>query len=147
MLKAIEPTPTPSSAEWLSMPGPQALDAWPRVRELFRTALESHDGSYDEYDMAAFVFSGQWQLWTWPDRADPRALCITEIIQYPKFRTLAVRFIVGEWAAFGDNLHVMEAYARASGCETIEAAMRQGLTRRLPPDWKARNVNMVKRLD
>ncbi|MCH8243048.1 MAG: hypothetical protein IH897_10615 [Planctomycetes bacterium] len=93
------------------------------------------------------LLAGQWRLWACgvPDE-EPASICITEIVNFPRQRKCLVRYIAGEWQHFGKYLKLMETYARGEGCNRIEAYMRKGLGRMLPPDWTTRHVIMVKEL-
>lgn len=105
------------------------------------------EGSYSERDVMIALLAGQWRLWACGSvGAQPMSICITEIVAFPRQKKCLVRYIAGEWEHFEANLAHMEAYARGQGCKIIEAYMRKGLTRMLPPDWAARSVIMCKEL-
>ncbi len=137
----------PSRGDWRAI-DPDSLPAdWPRYAPLIRRALMAGEGSYNERDVLAQLLVGPWQLWAYgaPGEA-PASICITDILQFPRQRKCLVRYIAGEWEHFEENLGQMETYARGQGCKVIEAYMRKGLTRKLPPDWTVRHVIMVKEL-
>lgn len=121
--------------------------AWSGYAPLVCQALAAGEGSYSERDVLLTLLSGQSQLWAYGDpQLPPSSICITEIVAFPKQRKCLVRYVAGEWPPFAEHLGEMEIYARSQGCQRIEAYMRHGLTRKLPPDWKTRHVLMVKEL-
>ena len=132
---------------WRAVDPENLPNDWLVYAPLVRQALEAGEGSYSERDVMFALLSGQSQLWVYGDpQLPPASICITEIVTFPKQRKCLVRYIAGEWQLFADNLSKMEAYARGQGCHRIEAYMRKGLQRKLPPDWTTRHVFMVKEL-
>ena len=138
---------TPSSAEWRPTDPADLPKDWPLYAPLVRRVLMTGEGSYNERDVLLALLVGQWRLWAYgaPDE-EPASICITEICNFPRQRKCLVRYIAGEWIHFGEYLNLMETYARGEGCNCIEAYMRKGLVRMLPPDWATRHVIMVKEL-
>ena len=147
MLRATETLPTSSSRNWRAVEPDGLPAAWPLYAPLVRRVLMTGEGSYNERDVLLALLAGQWRLWAYgaPDE-EPASICITEIVNFPRQRKCLVRYIAGEWEHFEMNLNRMETYARGEGCNLIEAYMRKGLGRRLPPDWTTRHVIMVKEL-
>ena len=127
---------------------PESLPGqWVVFAALLRRALLAGDGSFSERDVLFTLLSGQSQLWSFnAPNESPISICITEVVPFPQQRKCLVRYIAGEWEPFAKNLHMMVAYAQGQGCQKIEAYMRKGLTRKLPPDWTVRHVLMVKEL-
>ncbi len=139
--------PMPSSAEWRPTDPVDLPKDWPLYAPLVRRALEAGEGSYNERDVLFALLAGQWRLWIYGELgAAPASICITEIVNFPRKRKCLLRYIAGEWRHFQKYLNLMETYARGEGCNLIEAYMRKGLGRMLPPDWTTRHVIMVKEL-
>ena len=118
---------------------------WPAFASLLRRALVAGDGSFSERDVLASLLIGQSQLWSFgaPIEA-PISICITEIGVYSQQRKCLVQYIAGEWPPFEDYLDKLVAYAQSQGCKRIEAYMRKGLERKLPPEWTVRHVFAVR---
>lgn len=135
------------SAKWLAVEQNDLPIDWPRYAPLVRRALMAGEGSYNERDVLLALLSGQWRLWSYnaPEEV-AQSICITEIQNFPRVRKCLVRYIAGEWEHYEKYLKLMETYARGEGCNRVEAYMRKGLVRMLPPDWRARYTIMVKEL-
>ena len=147
MPRQIVTSHMPSSAEWRPVESNDLPAAWSLYAPLVRRVLMASEGSYNERDVLLALLAGHWRLWAYGVAdEEPVSICITEIVNFPRQRKCLVRYISGEWIHFGKYLNLMEAYARGEGCNHIEAYMRKGLGRMLPPDWKVRHVIMVKEL-
>ena len=147
MHKPTVTSPPSSSVNWRAVEPDGLPAAWSLYAPLVRRVLMASEGSYNERDVLLALLAGQWRLWACgaPDE-EPASICITEIVNFPRQRKCLVRYIAGEWEHFERNLNRMETYARGEGCNLIEAYMRKGLGRMLPPDWATRHVIMVKEL-
>ena len=133
-----------SSDSWRAVEPDDLPVHWPRYAPLVRRALMAGEGSYTEGDVLLALLAGQWRLWAHGE--EPASICITEIVQFPRQKKCLVRYVAGDWEHFSAHLGQMESYAHGQGCKIIEAYMRKGLTRMLPPDWAARYVIMAKEL-
>ena len=125
---------------------PESLPSeWPVFASLLRRALVAGDGSYSERDVLASLLIGQSRLWSYSAPIEsPISICITEIVTYPQKRKCLVRYIAGEWPPFRDHFDKLLIYAQSQGCKTIEAYMRKGFERKLPPEWTVRHVFAVR---
>ena len=89
------------------------------------------------------------QLWIAVDRSEPErieAVCVTEIVSYPRERRCGLVFCAGDES--GRWLHHLDAiadWARGQGCAALELQGRPGWERRLP-EWKKTHVLLRKRL-
>ena len=120
---------------------------WPLFSALLCRALLSGDESYSERDVLCSLLMGQSQLWSYSAPIeDPISICITEIVTFPRQRKCLVRYIAGEWQPFVDHFDKLLVYAQSQACQRIEAYLRKGFMRKLPPDWKVRHVLMVRNI-
>lgn len=79
----------------------------------------------------------------------PLGFVITEIIQYDEERVCVVRLMGGEkfdqWKA--ELVSRLEIFAKAQGCNVLEAACRLGLEKKLKPlGWRRWHVVLRKEL-
>ena len=87
------------------------------------------------------------QLWlAWSDEKI-YGVAITQMTNYPQYRSLLVLLLSGEdkelWL---DRIGIMEDFARENGCKRIEAVTRKGMQKMLP-DWKWTNIILRKELN
>ena len=116
---------------------------WSLYASLVRRAVEAGEGSHSERDvmLSLMLYGGRSQLWVFGAPGEElAAICITEIVDFPKQRKCLVRWIAGEWPPFADHFNELVIYAQSQGCPRIETWMRKGLTRKLPPEWTVRYV-------
>jgi len=148
MLKAIEPSPTCSSAEWRPVDPEELPVCWHLFVPLVVRALMRGEGSYNLRDVNLMLLTGQWQLWSHGRKAEePESICITQVADFPRQRKLIVTHVAGNEAAFLENLHLVSDYAKSRECQRIEAYARKGWLRKLPDGWYSKSVILVKELD
>lgn len=86
-----------------------------------------------------------WVAWN-PDTKTCDAAVVTEIIQYPQKREFRLWLVGGRdmkaWATEGRLM--VEAYARANGCELAAGAMRKGWVRVAGDGWKVTGCMLEK---
>jgi hypothetical protein len=119
------------------------IHEWPRVASLVRDAL--WEGSYAESDVALACMAGAWKLWMVGDGFNVMAICITEIVNFPRKRKCLLRYLSGTMEAIEPHIPAIEDYARREGCQVLEGYARRGFVRRMP-DWTERQVIMQKEL-
>jgi hypothetical protein len=121
------------------------LHEWPRVAPLIREALERGEGSYLEADVAMACMGGLWGLWLVERDGQVAALCVSEIINFPRKKKCLLRYLAGDWETIEAHIPDIEAYARAQGCHMLEGYARRGWARRMG-DWEQRYVILQKEL-
>ena len=148
----MPPTPKPivisashSSAELRQVPPLAVIHEWPRVAPLIRSALERGEGSYVEGDVALCCISGIWQLWIVERDGAVAALCVSEIVKFPRKKKCLLRYLAGDWPAIEAHIPGIEHWAREQGCDVLEGYARKGWVRRMP-DWTEHYVIMQKEL-
>ena len=127
------------------VPALAVIHEWPRVASLVRQALKRGEGSYGEADVAMACMSGAWKLWMVENGFNVTAICITQIIEFPRQRKCLLRYLAGTMEAIEPHIPVIEDYARREGCQVLEGYARKGWARRMP-DWTQKNVVMQKDL-
>ena len=127
------------------IPALAVIHEWPRVADLVRQALERGEGSYAEADVAMACMAGAWKLWMVENGFNVTAICITEIVNFPRQRKCLLRYLAGSMEAIEPHIPAVEDYARREGCQVFEGYARRGFVRRMP-DWTERQVIMQKEL-
>lgn len=119
------------------------------VASALRRACERSDGRYAIGDVFAALLRRDMQLWIAVDEAseDPvEAVCITEMIAYPREKRCGVVFCAGRnpgrWL---HHLESIEGWARAQGCAAVELQGRPGWERLLK-GWDKTHVLLRKRI-
>jgi len=99
------------------------LEAWPSVETRISKTLDSVDTGYNAEDVLTALQLREMQLWV-----HPKAVAVTQIIKYPRFKTLLLRIVsgddMGEW--IDSLMNLLEAYGRAMGCKYGEQWGRKG---------------------
>jgi hypothetical protein len=119
---------------------------WPFVEEMIAASFARDGSRLEAADVKEALEKAAWQLWVAHDNARVHALCLTEILVYPRMKTCRVVAATGhdreEWV---DYLKVMEAWAAAQGCERMETLARPGW-RRVLKDYRWTHVLLEKQL-
>lgn len=105
---------------------------WPRIFRHFVKAAEYTFGRYEPEDILEFVVNGQAHLWVaLDDEGEIVGVTVTRFWEYPRKRCLDLVFLGGDegfsWKE--PMLNLLQAWARDSGCEAIEAAARPAFAR------------------
>lgn len=133
------------AGELRQIPALAIIHEWPRVAHLVRTALARGDGSYAEGDVAWYCIGGAWKLWLVESEGEVTAICITEIVNFPRQRKCLLRYLVGSMEAIEPHIRAIEDYARREGCQVLNGFARKGFVR-WAPDWTQKHVVMEKEL-
>ena len=136
---------SPSSGDLRQIPPLAVIHEWPRVAPLIRSALERGEGSYVEADVAMACMGGMWQLWLVERGGEVAALCVSEIVNFPRKKKCLLRYLAGDWAAIEAHIPDIECWAREQGCDVLEGYARKGWVRKMP-DWTECYVIMQKEL-
>lgn len=119
-----------SSVKWAGIRVPQVNEMWHIVLPFIKRALERGHGEYEAEDIYFAIIKGEMQLWAVYGAEISRlsAICVTEVIQFPKKKMASVVLISGE--GIHDWMHllpeVIEEWAREKGCEEIRVNGRAG---------------------
>lgn len=119
---------------------------WTEVEPWIAAACARNRGKYDAQDILAGLLSGEDQLWIWRSPT-AYAIGVTRLSNYPKCKVCAVRIVTGtnsiEWRE--QTLRVIEDWARANGCASMELIARKGWARHLK-DYDMTHVYLEKTL-
>jgi len=104
-------------------------DIWPRIKKYAEKCAKYTYGRYTAEDMRKQAISDKAiQLWVPFDKDDVYGFYVTEIVDYPQMRALAMHFIGGtrfkEWQFVG--WPILQKFARDNNCKVIESYGRPG---------------------
>lgn len=116
------------------IPSHQARGYWHIVEPLLQTIIDRFDPGYSADDILFHVEQQKMQLWLIaPDEVC--AVVITEITNFPQYKTLHAPFIagerMGEW--FDPVFDVLESFAKHHGCKYVTGCGRRGWVRQGKP--------------
>jgi len=137
---------------------PDQVDAaWPLVAGWLEGVVARSRGKESLAELRAAFVAGRKQLWIWVPPASAgaglaagvQALAVTEIVNYPAAKICRVCIATGErrgqWLAPG--LAVIEAWAKAQGCDAVEPVARLGWERELKQlGYRAHHMILAKEL-
>lgn len=133
------------STEFTGVPADRIDDYWPHVSGLIENIAGRSGRRFSAQDYyESFKDRGR-QLWVAVTDGDVVMALITEIRTYPGKRVAALVACAGERR--GDWLHYLttvEKWAKAQGCEAIEAEARPGWERVL--GWRRTHVILEKEI-
>jgi hypothetical protein len=95
-----------------------------RFRDYIEEALDHADGSHSFEDVKAAVDEGQLFFWS-----GPNSVIITEIIEYPQYKTLHFFIAGGKLAELEAMYPLVEEWGRTQGCDRATLAGRKGWER------------------
>ena len=129
---------------------PDDLDVvWDEVVPLIEAALKYSEGEVIPEDLVKPIKIGKMQLWIAMFKGSVIAAMITEIVVYPRKRTLRVITIAGKdghgmskWYGF---LPLVEGFALSNNCSSLEAWTRKGMAKKLT-DWEHKYMVITKDL-
>jgi len=109
---------------------------WNDVVPLIEKALQHAEGELVPDDIKKHLDTSELRLWVALENKDVIAAMVTEIVQYPRKKIVRVITLAGkDMSMWYDFLPMLEGYAIRSGCSSLEAWTRKGMTRKLK-DWK-----------
>ena len=127
---------------------------WKRSEEVLKKLEPMNDGRFELADILHMLLSGQqhmWVVWDEDQENDPViGVVVTEIIEYPRKRLIAVQYLAGErldeW--FHETEIMIASWGKVSGCHGMEMSGRRGWSRRLKKEnWTERYVIMTKNFE
>lgn len=102
-------------------------NVWPDIETYMQGAADYTYGRYDVSDIRNNLEKGQ-QLWVAFDEERYYGAVVTEVIEYPRMKTLMLHFTGGvglkEWKS--PMLHLLQQYAKENGCAKLESYGRLG---------------------
>jgi len=119
------------------------------VEPEIRRACARSDGRYDSADVLAALLAREMQLWLAVDATSGKtnAVCVTQIVNYPRERRCSLAFCAGKrpglWLHHLDDI---AEWAKAHGCAALELQGRPGWEKLLPAGWKRTHVLLRKRI-
>ena len=131
------------------VPAEEAGKWWPVVSEWCVAALEYGCGLLELEDIVAGVAARDMQMWLVFDDDRPVAVCITEILSFPRKKMLSA-FIIGgvgleSWVGQLDD--TLTRYAQGQGCTVLNGSGRRGWERVLKKfGWEHPATTYMKRL-
>ena len=131
--------------KFTGIPADTVDEWWPRVSGLIDNIAERSGGRFWTEDYREAFKDRSRQLWAAVKGDQVVMVLITEIRAYPRLKTAALIACAGDRR--GDWLHyltVVEAWAKAQGCEAVEAEARPGWERIL--GWRKTHVILEKEL-
>jgi hypothetical protein len=115
-----------------------------QARPVLQPALDLAGGTHTLDDVESMVTDGRLQFWPGPSSA-----IITEIIEYPRQRTLHYFLAGGDIAEIEAMLPNIEAWGRSHGCTSASLTGRHGWSRSFltkKDGWTPRAVVLTKDL-
>ena len=109
---------------------------WIMVKDYIQAALDRSGGYADHEHIKDQIKKNLMQLWVVWSEKDKKvyAVGVTELKQYPKYKTMNFRILTGEervqWFEF---LEPMETWAKSQGVKKMELYARPGWERLLKP--------------
>lgn len=128
----------------------RVAELWPFAIGNIQRALDWGDGEFTADDLLEGLIDGKMQLWLSHRDHVVDAVCVTQIVTYPRVRSCIVLLVGGEpgagLAAVRHGVATIEDFARRAGCDALELVGRQGWERVLPIGWEKRAILMRKEL-
>lgn len=115
------------------IPANEASQWWPKVARWCDAALAHGGGLLALEDVKQAVENRDMQLWVIHEWRELKAVCVTEIRQWPRAKVLTAIIVGGEdmprWVAALDD--VLMRYAKSNDCKAVDAHGRRGWTKTL----------------
>lgn len=106
---------------------------WPTVEPIIQRALDRSRGEYLAEDIHGFIKRREMQLWAAVCDGEIKAVCLTEIVSFPRLKVCRLVIAAGEgmrhWIKPGTE--ILKAWAKAQGCEEIRGGGREGWSKAL----------------
>lgn len=124
------------------MPKDTQVNELERCRPWIEAALEYSGGTHSFEDVAKGIVEGRMQLWP-----SPRGCIVTEIVIYPKKKTLNVFLGGGELDQLLDMHGDVTNWAKSYGCEALTITGRFGWKKPLKAHgWKPLHASFQKEI-
>jgi hypothetical protein len=114
---------------------PGQIDDWElTIRPLLNRAADDSGERYTAEDILHRAKEGDMQIWVVMDDHILKALCVTEVTQYPKCKEMCIVIMTGyEMHLWTFLLERLENIARESGCKRFKGYARPGWEKILRP--------------
>lgn len=123
------PTDAVAPVRISGIPSARIHEFWELTEPLIASACETARGKWNASYIRKQLEYGAMQLWLVTD-GTVLAVCVTEIVRHPGKRCCRIRIMTGQqrerWQHF---LGVIEAWAKAQGCDAMELIARSGWSR------------------
>jgi len=111
-------------------------------RYLIESALRYSGGTHSFDDVKAAILDGTMQIWP-----APRGVAVTEIIVYPRAKSLHVFLAAGEMDQLLDMIDAAMHWGRSQGCTAMSMTGRFGWQKVLAKHgWKPKHITLERSL-
>tara|TARA_R110000744_G_scaffold46911_5_gene103555 strand:- start:26067 stop:26486 length:420 start_codon:yes stop_codon:yes gene_type:complete len=132
------------------VPTDRVEELLPEVQPLIQMALDHNIGERIWSDVEPYLLNGVYQLFVCYDEQKIWGAVVTEIVNYPQFKTLLLLLLGGEDPASTDDQleEVLTKFAKHEGCSNMQISGRKGWLRRLAKyGYKESYITLIKELD
>lgn len=132
-------------AHFQGVPSDKIDAIWPHVEGMLENAItRAADGKYLAEDVLEMLRAKEMQLWLGYDQEGAALAVVTQILIYPRKRSLLLFAVAGRngrmkkhWWRF---LPLLEAFAREKDCQSIEGYGRKGWLKKAPHNYEITHV-------
>ncbi len=110
---------------------------WADALPFIQKAVDESNDKISAADILMRCADGKYTLWVWVESDKPIAAFVTNIVDYPKRKSLSIPFIGGDphrisdW--FDPSLAAFEQYGRDHGCDLVEGYGRRAWLKHIEP--------------
>ena len=124
-----------------------AVKIWDRVGPMLQKVVDHTEGELQPEDFLDNIVNKYMHLWLAVEDADILMAMVTQIIEYPRRKTLRIIALSGKnfketHSQFND---MIESFAIQAGCSGLELWGRKGWKKMLP-DWESNYIVFTKNL-
>ena len=124
-----------------------AVKIWDRVGPMLQKVVDHTEGELQPEDYLDNIVTKDMHLWLAVEDADILMAMVTQIIEYPRRKTLRIIALSGKnfketHSQFND---MIESFAIQAGCSGLELWGRKGWKKMLP-DWESNYIVFTKNL-
>lgn len=118
---------------------------WPHVEKMIDDACKYRGfEKYSAKHILEWIKERKCQLWVSSNDQEIDAICVTQLINYPNYRTCYFMITTGHnRELWQDGIRIIEDWARENGCRGIEVVCRPGWEKILK-DYKKTHVFLEK---
>ena len=110
------------------VPKEDYITIFPLIEDYLKLAAKYTYGRYGEQDIKNKLLTKQQQLWIAFEGTNMFGFVVTEVITYPKMKTLIMHFTAGKELSLwkDDMLAELRDFAKLNDCKVIESYGRKG---------------------
>lgn len=110
------------------VPKEDYITIFPFIEDYLKLAAKYTYGRYGEQDIKNELLTKQQQLWIAFEGTNMFGFVVTEVITYPKIKTLIMHFTAGKELSLwkDDMLAELRNFAKLNDCKVIESYGRKG---------------------